>query len=356
MKKQFFYLTVLTALFFASCSDGDTPVDNKTPKEAKTLLILNEGGIGHNNSTLARYDLESGTLDKDYFRTVNNRGLGDTGNDMVKYGSKIYVVVNVSSTIEVMDGKTGKSLKQIPMKSENGSGKQPRQIAAHDGKVYVTSFDDTVVQIDTATYNIDATLTVGLDPDGICAGNSKIYVANSGGLNYMNGYDNTISVIDAVTFKEEKKVEVGTNPGTIGSDTQGDLYVSVLGNYSTVPASFKKLDAKSGNVITINEISSPGKFVISDNKAYIISGSYGNPYSLKIFDCLNEKLITENFITDGTEIGIINNVSVDAFSGDVFLTETDYTNPGNVYCFDKNGKLKYTLKTVGINPSVVVFM
>lgn len=39
----------------------------------------------------------------------------------------------------------------------------------HIGKgVYVTSYDDTVTRIDTATLAIDGSVEVGRDPDGIC--------------------------------------------------------------------------------------------------------------------------------------------------------------------------------------------
>jgi len=358
MKNLFFYLTIFSVLFFTACADINDPGedDDLLPNEAKRLLILNEGSMGHNNSTLVSYDLSTGTTDKDYFRTVNKRGLGDTGNDMMIYGSKLYVAVNVSGTIEVIDTASGKSIRQIPMKTEAGASKEPRQLASHQGKVYVTSFDDTVTRIDTATLMIDGTVVVGQDPEGVAIRNNRIYVANSGGLNWANGYDNTVSVVDVATFREEKKIVVGVNPGVVRIDSQGDIYVSVTGDYSTNPGGFRKIDATTGGVVTIDGIDAPGKFVMADNKAYIINGSYGNPYTVVVYDCLNEEIVTESFITDGTTVNTIHSISVDAFSGDVFITETDYITPGTLRCFDKNGKLKYTLPAVGINPSVVVFL
>ena len=83
---------------------------------------------------------------------------------------------------------------------------------------------------------------MGLDPEGIVIKNSKIYVANSGGLNFMNGYDNTVSVIDALTFTEEKRIEVGVNPANLQADSQGNIYVSVLGNYSDILPTFKQIN------------------------------------------------------------------------------------------------------------------
>ena len=74
----------------------------------------------------------------------NQRRLGDTANDIAIYGNKIYVVVNVSSTVEVIDFPTGKSIRQISMLRDNGSSRQPRAIAFDKDKAYVCSYDGTV--------------------------------------------------------------------------------------------------------------------------------------------------------------------------------------------------------------------
>lgn len=366
-KKIFYYLSLLAALFITfttACSDDDGPIDEEPEQGIEALLILSEGTWGSNESTLSRYDIEMGEIIKDYFRAVNQRGLGDTGNDMIRYGSKIYIVVNGSSIVEVVDAVTGKSLRQIAMKQEDGSAKQPRQIASHDGKVYVTSFDDTVTRIDTVSLQIDGTVEVGLDPEGIVIKNNKIWAANSGGLNYENGYDNTVSVINAVTFTEEKKIEVGMNPANLQADSQGNIYVSVLGNYMSydpenyISPSFKRINPSTGVVTTIEEVVSPDRFVIWDNKAYIISGSYGNPYKVVVYDCLKEELVSDNFVTDGTKLGIIYNIAADEKTGDIFLMEldTDYTAPGSVHCFSNEGILRYTVPMVGVNPTAVIVM
>jgi len=354
MKKIFFYLALATAVLFISCAESDSSIDVNQPKEAKTVLILNEGGFNQNNSTLTKYDLSTGAISRDYFKIKNNRGLGDVGNDMILYGSKLYVVMSVSGTVEVIDVKTGKSLKQIPMKRENGDSKEPRQITAYNGKIYVTSFDDTVTRVDTATLNIDATLTVGLDPEGMIVNEGKMYVANSGGL---SGFDNTLSVIDLSSFEVVDEVEVGVNPMNLDIDSRGNIYITALGNYVDQPAVFQKYDPTANTVTAIDEISNPGRFVIHDNVAYVVTGSFLAPtYRVLMYDCLNNKVITDDFITDGTEIEIIYSVSVDQTTGDLFIIESDYIIPGSVYSFDIDGKLKYSIDAVGLNPnSVIVF-
>lgn len=349
-KFLFLTLTLITTILFFSCSDIDKPIETE-PTNNKTLFILSEGDFYGNNSTLAKFDIETGNVIKDYFREVNKRGLGAVGNDMLQYGSKLYIVMNVSGTIEVVDKLTGKSIRQIPMKLNDGSSKQPRQIAAHGGKIYVTSTDDTVTRIDTITLEQDATITAGLDPEGIVINNNKIYVANSGGYNV--GFNNKLSIIDITSFTVEKEIEVGLNPINLGKDNRGNIYLSTLGDYFETPGVFQKIST-TGDVTTIDEISSPGKFVIFDNIAYIIKGSYGNPYSVIIYDCLTNQVITENFIPENIEIGIIHSIDVDEKTGDIFIMESDYITPGTVYCFDNKGELKYKIPLVGLNPTVIV--
>ena len=75
-----------------------------------------------------------------------------------------------------------------------------------------------------------------------------------------------------------------------------------------------------------------------------------------VYDCITEKLIVNNFITEGTQIEIIHSLSVDENTGDIFIMESDYSVPGSVYCFDKNGKLKYSIDAIGLNPNSVVVL
>jgi YVTN family beta-propeller protein len=360
MKKKNVFILVLLAALFAACSDSDDIIDptELPPSETQKILVLCEGMWNNDNSTLAFYDLKSKTKDFDYFTTVNKRGLGDTANDMIKYGSKIYIVVNVSSTIEVIDAATGKSLEQIEMKTADDKPKQPRYAAAYGGKVYVTSYDDTVTRIDTVSLTIDGSVTVGRDPEGLCIKNGKIYVANSGGLDFQDAnYDHTVSVIDLNSFEEIEQIEVGLNPYQVFADNQGDVYVNVRGNYDDIAPSFKKIKPSkdSYEVSTLTGVSI-SEFTIVNDKAYILHNDWGKESEVKVFDCKTEEVVTENFVTDGTSILNGYKITADAYSGDVYVTTSDYTTSGNVLCFDNKGECKFTLPSVGIGPNKIILL
>ena len=360
---SFFFLLFL--LLFASCDDledTDTPSGggDGMPVETGTteLYILSEGLFNLNNSSLALYSFKNNQLNTDYFRSINRRGLGDTANDMAIYGSKLYIVVNVSSQIEVVDLQSGKSVKQIPMLSENGSSRQPRNIAFEGGKAYVCSFDGTVARIDTASLSIDALTRAGRNPDGICVQNGKLYVSNSGGLDWEGiGVDRTVSVIDIPSFTEIKKIEVGPNPGKIQAGPDGNIYVATHGeNIEAGDYHFVQIDGHTDQVVrTFDE--KVLSFTIHDNMAYLYNYDYRTQDSqIKVFNLKTGKTERENFITDGTAIRTPYSISVNPYSGNIYITDAyDYKVKGDVLCFSPQGQLIFKLPNVGINSNTVLF-
>ena len=134
-------LIFAACLVFAACDDSNDPNPNPEGGEfplvedgTSTLLVLCSGMWNQNNSSLFRYSYETGTSVPDYFLAANSRGLGDTANDMGIYGSKLYIVVNESNTVEIIDRATGKSLKQLSMVDEENSARQPRSVAFYKNK------------------------------------------------------------------------------------------------------------------------------------------------------------------------------------------------------------------------------
>jgi YVTN family beta-propeller protein len=360
LKKQLFSLLLsLLLVLLTSCNDMyDKPRPNQLPADNETsdIFILTEGLWFNNNSSLVHYSFDNAALDLDYFTTKNKRGLGDTANDMKRYGSKIYIAVNTSSRVEIIDLHSGLSLKQLPLFDQNGNARQPRSFAFHDGKAYLCSFDGTVARIDTLTLQIEAFVACGLNPDGICVANNKLYVSNSGGLNFPN-YDNTVSVIDIATFTETKKITVGQNPYTIDADSEGDVYVVSRQNYGSTPYLFQKIDSKTDEVVRTFEDITVYNFTIFEDKAYTYSYHFDTQSSrFGLFDCLKETLISDNFIDPSVALLTPYSIHINPFNNDIYLSDAQlYIRAGNLLCFDKNGKFNYRLNAIGINPKAIVF-
>ena len=362
MKRLIPYITLLLALLLAGCDDmKDIPLPIDLPttaNETGKFYVLSEGLFNMNNSKLCLLNFDNHSLNTDYFLYVNNRSLGDTGNDMKVYGSKLWIVMNVSSQLEVVDLKSGISIKRIAFFNENNVPRQPRYITFSANKAYICSFDGTVARIDTSSLTIEAITRVGRNPDGITTANGKLYVANSGGLDASSGgvYDNTVSVIDINTFAETKKITVGINPFKPTADSQGDVYTVVRGDNSTVKASFCRISSQSDEVIQTFVNLPALNFTIKNDTAYLYSFNYSNnSYWVKTFDCKTEQIISENFITDGTTLVRPFGIYIHPNNGHVYLTDAlNYTIKGDLYCFNRNGKLQYKVESVGLNPSTML--
>ena len=86
-------------MLLVACDDLKSLDNNNQDQVAGTgaLYILCDGNYSLNNSTLGQYCFSAKAYNRDFFQFMNGRKLGDTGNDMQRYGSKLYVVMNGSS-------------------------------------------------------------------------------------------------------------------------------------------------------------------------------------------------------------------------------------------------------------------
>lgn len=358
---SFIIILSLAVSFFYACKkepiESDKPdVTIDTTYSALGIYVLNEGLFNMNNSTLTYYGFNNNTAVTDFFDLQNGRKLGDTGNDIAIYGNKMYIIVNVSSQLEVVNPFTGKSIKQISF-FNGDKPRQPRYIAFHKDKAFVCSFDGTVAVIDTASLEIEKLINVGRNPDGIAVANNKVYVSNSGGLDYPN-YDNTVSVINVNSLAEIKKIPVHINPYVIVPDKYGDLYVVSRGNYGDIKMCLQIIDSQTDELKYTFPDLEVLNLAINGDIAYVyyydfMSGSGSKIMTINVQD---ESIISHNFISDNTVIETAYGIAVDKLSGDVFITDAHgFVNTGNVICFNSDGKKKYSF-TAGLNPGHIAFL
>ena len=139
-------IKILFVLFlFAACDKVDPIVPTSNPL-SNGAIVLCEGLFQQNNTQLSFIRFSDAQVENNFFLNRVGRQLGDTGNDIKRYGSKIYILVNVSSTIEIVDANDFSSIKQINMMNGT-SAKQPRAIVFHEGAAFVTCFDGYVDRI-----------------------------------------------------------------------------------------------------------------------------------------------------------------------------------------------------------------
>ena len=379
MNKEVFrlFIFLLGMLSVYSCRNDDdeiiqSVVTKVTPSDSvlgpvKGFFLLNEGNMGNNKASLDYFDYATGEYHKNIFPERNPdvvKELGDVGNDIQIYGSKLYAVINCSHLIEVMDVNTAKEISKITVTN-------CRYIVFKDGYAYVSSYAGPVlidpnarlgevVKIDTATLQVVGSCTVGYQPEEMVIAGNKLYVANSGGYRVPN-YDNTVSVIDLETFKEVKKITVAINLHRMRIDRNGLIYVTSRGDYYNVHSNTYVINTLNDMVeSTLNfpasELYLCGDSLYSYSTEYSkITGKWTINYT--IYDTKVRRVVSRNFIKDGTDKLIVTPyaLAVNPETGEILVGDAgDYVTPGTLYCFTPDGKKKWSVQTGDI-PAHIVF-
>ena len=343
----------LMLLVAVSCSlNGDNPEPEIDPA-VTGVYILNSGKLGSNNSELTHYNLADGTVSTGVFELANGKKMGDTGDDMLIYGSKLYIAMNGSAVVFVTDLK-GKILGEVVAKGDK-SNYSPRQMTAANGKVYITYAEGYVGAIDTTSYSIK-TAAVGPYPEGVICVNGSLYVAITDGNNYPN-YANKVQLLDPNTLAVKSEIEVGYNPQTFHLVSNNEMYLVTWGNYADVPAKLQKIDLATNKVTDIEGIIPTNMAIASGGKAYILSTVYDENWNsvtkFLVFDIATDKitgeLVSPELVPNGYSI------TVDKLTGNAYIGSSDYVNNGDMYIVSSDGKVLTKFDTGAINPYKVCF-
>ncbi|MDE5972660.1 MAG: YncE family protein [Muribaculaceae bacterium] len=336
------------------------------------FYLVNEGNMGSNKCTLDYFDYMTGLYARNFYAERNPsviKELGDVGNDIGIYGSKLYVVVNCSHKVEVMDARSGVRLGQIDIPN-------CRYIRFHRGKAYVSSYvgpvlidpsapKGAVYQIDTLSLAVTAKVTVGYQPEEMEIVNDYMYVANSGGYR-APAYDNTVSVIQMIDFKQVQQIKVDINLHRIKKDRYDQLWVSSRGDYQTRPSRLYCLAKRKGfnqmEVVDTIPVACSNMAIRGDSLYFYATEwnnfTASNTISYGIINVRTRELVSTNFITDGSEkeITVPYGIALHPENGDVFVTDAkNYVSSGALYCFDSKGRRKWRVRTGDI-PAHITFL
>lgn len=346
--------------------------DERTEGDIRGFYLVNEGNMGSNKCTLDFYDYHTGLYSRNFYSERNPsviKELGDVGNDIGIYGSKLYVVVNCSHKVEVMDARSGVRLGQVDIPN-------CRYVRFHRGHAYVSAYvgpvlidpnapKGAVYEVDTTDLRVTRKVTVGYQPEEMEIVDDYMYVANSGGYRAPD-YDNTVSVIQMVDFKQVEQIPVGINLHRVKQDRYKQLWVSSRGDYESRPSRLYVLGKKAGyNRMEVTDtvpVACSNMAVRGDSLYYYATEwnnfTASNSISYGIIDVRTHEVLSTNFITDGTEreITIPYGIAVHPETGDIFVTDAkNYVSSGTLFCFGPDGRKKWSVRTGDI-PAHIAFL
>ena len=369
---------------FTACSEDDEPNgegpgtetgggddttggsgDNTGGEPVVTLgaYVLNTGNWDGNDAGIQYLDFQTGELSEDLYAAANGEGLGDLGQDLCVYGSKIYVTVSNSSKVAIMD-RNCRLLKSISVTASDGTPINPRYMTAYEGKVYFTAYDGTVSRIDTTSMSVDGKLNLidagaqtGYDhPEAITAANGKLYVNISG---YGSG--KWLSVVDVASFTKLKDIEIVLNPYTQCITAEdGYVYFVSNGNYAGKPSltpeqyvygTMQRLDPETDQV---EQVCHATYIANAGEKMYILYSEYYLPEVARAY-VRDLKTGAESEFIDMADLQSANGLAVDPASGDVYVFDAPYGAASDVHVYGADGTLKRTFEA-GMSTSKMVFV
>ncbi|MBQ6287230.1 MAG: hypothetical protein IJK73_06190 [Bacteroidales bacterium] len=336
----------------------------------KKLFVLNEGNFQKNNATLDFFRFSDGNYVSDAFGSMNPavvQGIGDTGNDLALHDGKLWIVMNGSSAVHIVDAWDETLIATVTVPD-------PRFIAFDGSHAYVSSYAGAVYggdevrgkvyRISLATNKVDAEVEVGCQPEGLAVSGKYLYVANSGGYNFV--HENTLSVIDLDSFKVVSSIEVASNLHYLIADGKGSLWASSYGESTwsqdgsgnwisnmSEPMGLYKVTISSGTQGSVSQVKdvhvscmslSQDGFIYAVGNAKEMSGGQ----ELCLYKVSTANNAVESAIFQGRPFEKVKNpygMLVNPDNKDIYMADADYTGPGKVWCFHSaNGLSGYEVK------------
>lgn len=340
-----------------ACDDDEETIKTST-YETTTVdcaYVVNQGNYYSGVAgTLDRLDLEAGTVTSGVFYSANNQSLGDTPQQAIVYGSKIYVPVYASNLVWVLDAYSLEILAQV-------SSASPEAVCGEGAYVFISNNDGYVTRMDTLTFSATEQLAVGPNPCHMTAANSKVYVSISDGYNYTNGYADgkKVVAIDAESFTIAQTFSVGTNPGPIVADEEGNVYVVARGDYYLELPLVQKISTDG----TVTDFADGSLLAYHDDTLYVVD--YTADYvsntcevSAAAYSTTSATLLS-NWELDADHLPLMPNaIDVNPVTGDLYICSDNspygYSENGYVFVYTAEGAYQTTYD-VGIHPYGVVF-
>lgn len=338
-KSKLLIITLMTILVNGCRTDEviypaqDMEVDNASGRGV--IYVLNEGNMGSNKAQIDRMNLETGVYTRNYYGAQNPnqmKELGDVGNDIQRYGGKLYAVINCSHKVEVMD-LTCHRIGQVDIPN-------CRNLAFANGKVYVSAYVGSVVEqdmpgavyeVDTTTLSVTREVKVGRQPDELIVKDGMLYVCNTGGYT-VDVYDSTLSVVDIATMQEVRRITVGQNPNRIRMDADGRLWVTIVGNRKDVAPGMVVI--KDGEVAErLNQRAD--NMVTDDGQVYILDAT--------------RKVVRKRVVNEWVDMVDVSHMEKPyglMVKGNIYVTDArNYVSSGELYCYSPAGQELWHTRT-----------
>ncbi len=271
MKYLYALISLAVTIGLPGCrTTGTHEPDTRPPGSG--VFVVNEGGFA-GGGNLSFYDPATGSIAHDVVRNADSWLFP---NDILIRPGKLYIAVNGSNRIDVIDPVTDSVRSSIDFPIGSGPG----LLLAHDGLIYCANYDGTVSAIDPENDSLlfSSAPVVGF-PGGIVASGGRVFISDLGA---WPDTGTSVRVLDALTL------------GVIGSAETG---------------------------------SGPARMVLAGGKLYVVASTAAkvwriDPVSLVIEDSCDTGTISGDIVSDGLNLYLLTGDAVERVPIGVFTRDS----------------------------------
>ncbi|MGB0431924.1 MAG: YncE family protein [Bacteroidia bacterium] len=334
---RFIVAAALFGMVLISSCGTDEPTDNGNIDLKEGLLVLNEGGFQKGNSSLAFIELDSGNVRTNLYQSANNKALGDVGQSFSMINNLLYVVVNNSQQIKVLDAT------DFTEKNVIEGFTSPRQILpVSNNRAYVSDlFGNAVSVVDLNTNMITNKIKLKGYTEKMAITGNNAYITNNA--------THYVYVVDVQSDAIFDSVEVGGKNDEVHMLNTNVVVVRNADLENDIKAAFVTISPSTNTVISTVEFNATAtvwdaKTVLYQNEIYAV-------HEGKVIK-FNGNEVIELFSVTG--VSVSNGIYVN--DDHIYITDArDYSSTGAVVEFDMSGNLLNSYET-GIIPSNLMFM
>ncbi len=344
MIKRILFCVTASVLLFVSCKKDIPPVSEKSTTISQGnngVYITNEGNFQFGNAMVSYYADGMTDAVEDLFQPANHRPLGDVCQSIYLFNRKVYIIVNNSGKIEVVNPSTFVSTATI-------SGlKSPRYfLPVSNSKAYISDMYANAISV----VDLNSNTVTGTIP---CPGQTQELLLAYGKVFVTNEHSNKLYVINSSNDMISDSIIIGYGSNSIVEDKNSKLWILCAGKSGNPKASLHRINPVD-NTIEYSwsfdkKTDSPWRLNINGGRD-ILYFLNKNCYGMAVTDTLLPS--TELIASNGRNFY---GLGINPNNGNIYISDAiDYVQRGKVYIYKPDGNV-VTNFLAGIIPNSFYF-
>ncbi len=345
MTKSILLSLAVFLILLSSCQKKDSPLPDD---DSYDVFVINEGNFTAGNGNLTAYNSSTQNWLSSPIEDANvNNTLGDVPQSAYSIGDDVWIPINASNQILIIDPLTFKIKEQIQ------DIQSPKFGCRYGSKFYIGGlFHNTIYQIDIHTKGVNRIQAPASSNIDMVAKDGKIFFVSSDTSN------NKLFILDTISSSISSEVELNNAYGPSDIAELGeDLYILSGLLYWGIPY---RLTQVSGATATTYDLPS-GEYKSLDtynNELYILANEYAGSGGLNgvyKVDAGASNVQLNSIVKVPQDVTTFYTFGIDPSSGEIYCGDAkSYTVNGEVYRFSSTGNFIHKFDC-GLIPGYFLF-